>query len=249
MGRIVRKRTHLLAVLVVITSFAIPVQTAEAATCSGYSNYFDGFAQFGHPEHPYEGASSYMIVRNGLNCGGAPSSSFVTNWVMIASGGTSTYNGWGQDGFLKSEGRSMRWFSQFYDGTGTDYEERDSTFTVTGEFGVRHTFRVLWSYACYCLKATIDSTTWDTSSFNPYSSTEAHWGPQPWSPQFSAESSYVQSDIPGTANYPVDYSGLGAQRAGDDHLESMPCIMSAFSDSSRWHHAASSCTAFETWTG
>lgn len=77
----------------------------------------------------------------------------------------------------------MRWFSQFHPGYG-NYDTRYSSFSISSEYGKRHTFRVLWSYSCNCLRAIIDTTVWDTSNFNPFDSSQADFGPQPWSPQF-----------------------------------------------------------------
>lgn len=243
-------RASLLIALSAAVYVAIPATEALAVSCVGSgTNLFDGYFQVGHPEHPYEGASAYMVVRDGQNCSGR-SNAFVSDWIMIAAG-PSPHNGWGQVGFTKDVDMSnqLRWFSQFWDGTGSDYIERDSTFIITNQIGVRHTFRVLWTYSCYCLVATIDTTTWDKSGFNPYSSQESNWGPQPWSPQFNAESFYLESNVPGFLEDPVAISALGAQRAGDDQLESMPCILRVRSDSSHWHHQAISCTAVYLWTG
>lgn len=158
------------------------------------------------------------------------------------------YDGWGQVGFERTVGFSMRWFAQYNSGYFDGLDTRYSTFPVDGQVGIRHTFRVLWNFSCVCLIATIDTTNWLYSQFNPYSSAEANWGPQPWSPQFHEESAWTKSYVPGLASTPVLYSGMGAQRYSDDTLELMPCILSGAIDSSIWRHHAFSCTSFNAWT-
>jgi hypothetical protein len=214
-----------------------------AGVCSGVgSNYFNGYYQNGKPQYQFTGASSYIVVRDGVNCSGASGTGNFTNaWVMIAGPGLQD---WGQVGFERTAGQTLRWFSQFsYDGGLTT---RYSTHTVTNQIGVRHAFRVLYYADCRCLRANIDgSVGWFRSSFDP----KREWGAQPWSPQFFAETGYLQSDVPGRASTPTAYTALGAQRLSDGRLVGMPCILSAATDNpSRWGRAASSCTAFNVWT-
>lgn len=230
---------------------SVPAAAADACQVGTQSNYFDGYFQVNsEPRYYYEGSSSYIQVRDGAVCPGIRDIGNFTNaWVMIASniqGGP--YNGWGQVGFERTAGYPMRWFSQFYDGYET-LETRYSTFSVNNQVGTRHAFRVLWTESCLCLRATIDTTTWAESSFNPFSSEESNWGPQPWSPQFLAETGYLQADVPGRATTRTRWSAMGAQRVSDDRLELMPCVLSGANDNpTRWARAAQSCTGFEVWT-
>lgn len=224
---------------------------AAAGPCAGIrSNYFDGYYQPGR-NYAYEGASAYMVVRDGKVCTGIRDIGNFTNaWVMIAGNLGADYNGWGQVGFERTSGFPLRWFSQFYDGYNS-LETRYSTFSVNTQAGVRHAFRTLWNESCRCLQATIDSTTWAVSSFNPFAyPAESNWGPQPWSPQFLAETGYLQADVPGLAASPTRWSAVGVQRVSDDRLQLVPCILSGANDNpTRWKRRASSCTSFDVWTG
>jgi hypothetical protein len=237
---------------------AINAQTADAirdCKSSDQGNWFDGYYMNSSHNLAYEGVSSYIYVQDGSPCAGVANSdsNFSNAWVMIAGhGGTSAY-GWGQVGFERSWGYPMRWFSQFSNGlTGSDriLETRYSSFSINNQFGVRHTFRVLWASSCGpCLKATIDTTTWDTSSFNPFASSEANFGPQPWSPQFVGEVGYLEADMPGTPAHHTRWTAMGAQRYTDDALESMPCVLSAENSNPLfWGRTALSCTSFDIWT-
>jgi hypothetical protein len=242
-----------MALLAGSSVLVVPAAPASALTCTGglVGNFFNGFYQQGHSEHPYEGASSYIVVRDGTNCGSGHDD-FVNAWVMIAGNETLNYDGWGQVGFEHTVGYPLRWFAQNDNGshiTSTHIRNTKwSTFSVASQIGVRHTFRTLWSYACACLRSTIDTTNWLDSPFNPFNSQEANFGPQPWSPQFLEESNWNKSWVPGLVSTPVAYTGLGAQRYSDDVIESMPCILTGESDVSIWKHAATSCTAFTAWT-
>jgi hypothetical protein len=238
-----------LAVVALPTTATTPA--AAAGVCGGTrGNYFNGYFQDGKPNYQFEGSSGYIVVRDGANCTGDTSiGNFSNAWLMIASNLGAPYNGWGQVGFERTAGFPLRWFSQFYDGYKA-LETRYSTFPVSNQIGVRHTFRVLWYESCLCLRATIDSTTWAESDFNPFAyPAESNWGPQAWSPQFLAEAGYLQSDVPGTPAARTRFSSLGAQRVSDDRLILMPCVLSGTTDNpTRWARQASSCNAFDVWT-
>lgn len=215
-----------------------------AGQCSGSGgNYFNGYYQNGRPEWKFTGASSYIVVRDGANCTGVNGAGNFTNaWVMIAGPGS---RDWGQVGFERTAGfNGLRWFAQFSSNGGL--ATRYSTGSVNNQIGVRHTFRVLYYADCRCLRANIDgSVGWYSSSFDP----KQVWGAQPWSPQFFAETGYLQSDVPGRQSTPTAYSALGAQRFDNGQLMGMPCILSAATDNpSRWGRTSSSCTAFTVWT-
>ncbi len=219
-----------------------PVSAHAAGACGGsQGSRFNGYYQNGHPEYNWEGSSTYIVVRDGANCSGVTNIGNFTNaWVMIAG---SNANDWAQVGFERTSGHTLRWFSQFNDGRG-NLATRYSTFGVTNQIGVRHTFRVLWNATDHHEHATIDTTTWAVSSFDPF----ANWGPLPWSPQYLEETGYAQTDVPGTAGGKVAYTGMGAQKL-DDSLVSIPCILSGADDvPTRWAHQASGCTGFTAWT-
>ena len=248
MGAGVRLRAWIIALaLAACWGVVQPPAASAAGRCSGPGNYFDGYYQNGRPEWRFTGASAYIVVRDGVRCTGDSSlANFSNSWVMIAGSGM---RDWGQVGFERSApsaaaGSNLRWFAQFssVDGLATRY----STSSVSSQIGIRHTFRVLYNASCRCLQANIDTTTgWYTSPFDP----KADWGGQPWSPQFFAETGYLQADVPGRATTRTSFSALGAQRLDSGALVGMPCILSgANANPSRWGRSASSCRAFDVWT-
>ena len=251
-------RRTLVAVFATLLCLFSPLSayTAEAAgVCQSYElgHYFDGFIQSANATEAFEGVSSYIYPQNGALCSGSTVAAwnYTNAWVMITGrpGPEVTYDvGWGQVGFERTVGYPTRWFSQFNDGF-RNFRTRYSSFPVDGEFSVRHAFFVTWGAGCHCLQATIDTTPWASSEFNPFNPQQSRFGAQPWSPQFLGETGYVQTDIPGVPTKKVLYTGMGAQRYVDDQLESMPCTLASLNDfPDRWGLSASGCTSFTIWT-
>jgi hypothetical protein len=246
MKRLVTARlaSLLIAVLSVACLTVTPAQAARACGLEG--NYFNSYGG-SRPEWRYEGVSSYIVVRDTFLCTGVTGiENFGNAWVMIAGSGQ---NEWGQVGFERTSGVTLRWFSQFNDGE-HNLDTRYSSFNIISERGVRHTFRVLWSPSCpgdrACLRAVIDSTNWDYSAWNPY----VEWGPMPWDPFYAGETGHLASDIPGNGTDRTVFSSMGVQRYEDDILESLPCGLTEFrnDNSARWGRASSSCTSVSVWT-
>jgi hypothetical protein len=254
MERLIDRTMAILAAILLATTaavVAIDQRPAEAAgTCGTQSNYFDGYYYNPSvwPGYNFEGASGYIVVRNGTLCSGTSGiGNFSNAWLMIA-GWNATGAAWSQVGFERTSGFNLRWFSQhaWNNSSGDHLSTRYSTFSVNSEIGVRHTFRVLWNSGCTCLQAIIDVTTWSNSPFNPFFS--SGWGGLPFSPQFSAETGHLATDVPGTAGARTAFTALGAQQYSNDALVPMPCAMSAVTSSPRWGRAAHGCDAFDVWT-
>ena len=217
-----------------------PTLAQAAGTCGQRGNWFNGYYQNGKPAYQHTGASSYIVVRDGALCRGVSGYGNFTNaWVMITGPGD---RDWGQVGFERTHGQTLRWFAQF--SAANTLNTWYSPNGVTSQIGIRHTFRVLYDSTRRDLAATIDTTTVYRSGFDP----KATWGPTNWTPQFFAETGHRETDVPGRPATPTAYSGLGVQRPADGQLVSMPCILSSATLSSRWGRAASSCTAFTVWT-
>jgi hypothetical protein len=230
------------AVLVVAFLMAFADRSAAATTCNGDNkSLFDGYADFNAPAW-YEGVSAYVVPRDGTACsesGGPGGDGDVAGWVMIAGRGSSTY---AQVGFTKNVGYPMRWFAQFNNG-GSQFTDR----TMYNSTFVRHTFRVLWNSTTGVFDANIDSTHFSSSTFNPFV-IGSPWGIGTWTPEYEDEGKDADSDVPGTSGARVQFTSVGVQRFSDNALISQPCGMNVTDDvPSRWHHAASSCTAFDLW--
>lgn len=234
-----------LALMILLFASGVPTAgPAEAAgTCAVKDNYFNGFLHDRNTGYNFEGASGFIVVRDGGLCGGVTGpGNFVNSWVMIAG---STYAGWSQVGFWREPGQPLRWFSQEH-GAGI-LQTRFSTFNIGGEIGVKHMFRVLWINECSCLRTYIDTYLWSTAPFNPFIGSSG-WGATPWVPQFFGETTYLASDVPGQPWGHTDFSALGAQRVSDEVVVQMPCTMLLSQDSPRWAISASACDAFASWT-
>jgi hypothetical protein len=246
-----------LAIIVGALVMVVAPGTAQAArSCllnSAGNSYFAGWGHDpGLRTQYFEGASGYIMVRDGRPCSAPsnPSTNFTASWVMIAD---NQAKGWVQVGFMRrSDLSGVRWFSQSVQRTGYYPDTWISPEAwVTGQVGTNHAFRVLWDPACYysegqtyaCEKSTIDSTTVAVSTFNPF----GNWA-SPFLPMFFAETKNMASDVTGSAAAKTSFRALGAQKY-DDTLTNMTCTMVGRNDNpSRWSTSASSCIAFDSWT-
>ncbi|MGI5175886.1 hypothetical protein ACQEVZ_06090 [Dactylosporangium sp. CA-152071] len=253
MERFIDRMMAMLVVFVLATGAVVVIDenpAAAAGTCGTQGNYFDGYYYDPDiwPGYSFEGASGYIVVRDGVLCSGAGGiGNFSNAWLMIA-GWNRTGAAWSQVGFERTSGSPLRWFSQhaWNNSTGDHLSTRYSTFSIASEVGVRHTFRVLWNSACTCLQAIIDVTVWSNSDFNPFFS--SGWGGLPFSPQFSGETGHLETDVPGRSGTRTAFTALGAQQYSNDALVPMPCAMNATTSSARWGRSASGCDAFSIWT-
>jgi hypothetical protein len=236
----------------VVVAAMVTTPSAQASgACSTQANYFDDYFQAGHPEYQFEGVSAYMVVQDGLWCSPPPSPAYtdiVFSWVLI--GAQEPNQGWGQVGWMHQRGSHEVWFSQFWDGYNDPLQSNLGTASIAGEHGVRHTFRVLFYPSCGCLHATIDSTLWDVSAFDPYVTSESNWGKFPWRVEYGDETTYQNDDPAGQPDNKVHISGMGAQQESDDSVVSVPCILSVqppiYEPFSAAHHATS-CTVVDVW--
>jgi hypothetical protein len=235
---------------------ATPSASAEIYQCGTRSNYFDGF--YHNPathSNTLEGASGYIVNQFGAVCDtdrSAPNpgnrtigSNFTTAWVMIAA-----YDGkgWAQTGFIRGYNSPQYEWAEFYNPvSGALYNRFPANPSLPN--GVKHAYRDLWSNGCGCIVMSIDGAEVTQTNFNPYADWYAGPNGDQFSPQFSGETTYTASDIPGVPSSKTAFSALGAQQFSNNALNSMPCTMTYInSNPSRWAHSASSCTAFDIWT-
>lgn len=218
------------------------VAQAEVYNCGTQGNWFDGYYEnpsylSNPPADWYEGASTYIVTREGLVCDtNTSSSNFATGWSMIAAGNGS---GWAQSGYFRSYGSSITYFSQI----ASDSTHFQTVFRYNPILGSTHAYRSLYWSGCGCIQTTVDSTVFQQSTFNPY----GRWS-FPFVPQFFGETAYRESDMPGLSSSPMTFWGLGVQRYTDDVLVSIPCILLSRVDSTRWGLSPSGCTAFNVYT-
>jgi hypothetical protein len=120
---------------------------------------------------------------------------------------------------------------------------RYSTFDIYGQIGVRHAFHVLWHQNCECEVLTIDSTTWSTTTWDPF----ARWQ-TPFIPEYSEETAFLETDVPGYSNARTLYTSMGIQ--GYDNVNRLiPCVLGVTNANPiRWAHHGISCTSVELWT-
>jgi hypothetical protein len=232
------------------------VQPNEIFTCGVRSNYFDGYYHdpSAHADR-LEGASAFIVNRFGSVCdtdhsapnpgGRTIGTNFSTAWTMIAA-----YDGlgWAQTGFIRGYLSPQYEWAEFYNpDTGVVYNRFPSNPSLPD--GATHADRELWNGSCACIQMTIDGALVTQTNFNPFAVWYAGPNGNQFSPQFSGETTYKESDIPGVSSSKTRIYALGAQRYDDDVLASMPCTLSYInSNTARWTHSAASCTDFSIWT-
>lgn len=228
----------------------------EIPQCGARSNYFDGFYHnpAAHPD-TLEGASAYIVNEFGAVCdtdtsapnpgGRTIGNNFTTAWTMIASYDS---QGWAQTGFIRGYNSPQYEWAEFKDPVSdTVYNRFPSSPSLPN--GVKHAYRELWSDSCACIVMSIDGVEVTQTNFNPYVNWDAGPNGDQFSPQFSGETTYTSSDIPGVPSAQTAFSAMGAQQFFGNALNSMPCTLTyTNSNTARWTHSASSCTAFNIWT-
>jgi hypothetical protein len=228
------------------------VATAEQSNCGTKSNYFAGF-YYSPSNHPgynnMNGASSFITVQRASVCdfkNGSPATglgNFTAEWSMLASNADLSNQAYGQSGYIRWYGSSNVDFSEYNNDNGIFMTKYLGTALANGD---QRAYRTRYNSACRCLVLSVNGSTIDTSTFDPYS-----YFATPFSPEFSAETAYTASDIPGTTSTHAKFSGMGYQDASTGNLYSIPCILSGTPSSwgsPRYHYAANSCTAFDTYT-
>ena len=263
-GRLEALTRGVVALVVAALSFAVvltPDVAAAAGTCgtkgvgqtwqTGF--YHDPVSFPGNPS--YEGASGYIVVRDGDVCTGpnAFNANFLNAWLMITGQG----NTWAQVGFERNAGQTLTWFAQDVQDPNHDNILQPGEIatwyyqccSIVNQVGVRHTFQVLYNSPCGCIKMIIDGIAAQSTTYNPYAYSSG-WGSfSAWLPTFAAEAGFPQSDVPGTSGGKTAFTALGAQLVSNDQLVPMSCSMNFVNENpSRWGLSASSCDAINIWT-
>lgn len=227
----------------VSTSFLLtPARSAVAALpCTSLeSNSFDGFTSPTSANYYYSGSSAHLIVREGLPCTTDPTTNATSAWTMVANNST---NGWAQSGYVRWQPGTAAYHFAQQSPDGLAYVTNTCYACGWLNGGESHMYWQEWKGSCNCVLSNVDVTTFLYSSFNP----KAIWT-IPFLIQFSGETSYLQSDMPGTAFQPGDWRALQAQQY-DGNWVSVPCYLLGFNDNpSRWGRGADSCSHFWIWT-
>jgi hypothetical protein len=192
-----------------------PVSSAEVFTCGATApdNYHDGYFQ-AYNTQSFEGARADLTTQYGAVCDTHTTMGNFTNaYAMIAS--DLGVNGYGQAGYIRWYNHCTVYFAQQFDG-GTDLQTNYGSSCLTD--GNTHSYINRWNPDCHCLKSNVDSTTFLTSTWNPYDV----WV-FPFSPQFQGEARYLESDMPGNAANLTLYSSIQGQSSSDDSWQSYPC--------------------------
>lgn len=194
-------------------TFASP--TAYAATCtSSYGSQFSGYLApdaLDASGNTFEGIDGVIEDNAGSNCddyGAVPDQdNFVTDWVMLANANATVDNrAHIQVGYFHYYGSCTYYFTEWQ-----KYDGGDFTRSIDTADGCRNEtsaeFRVKWNSSTSHEDMLVDSELLASSPFDPYNV----WG-EPFIPEVSAESKYIQSNIPGTSSDPTLASDVVLQK-------------------------------------
>jgi hypothetical protein len=235
-------------------SFVAPREaSAEVYTCgkTSGSNYHAGYIQ-AYGTGNYEGAAATIVTQYGAVCDTNTSNgNFTNSYSMIASNADSIA-GWVQSGFIRWYDGDTYYFAQSYCGRGSScLNTRFGTSPLT--YGSSHTYYQRWFASCGCVESHIDSTLYLTTTWDPY----VDWA-LPFSPQFEAETLYLESDIPGNKSNVTLWTGIEGQNGTTDNWVSYPCNTLTHENNgaaersdgeSWWDQPTGTCPDFRTYTG
>lgn len=240
----------------------IGAHSAEVYDCTAqsppYSKVFeDGFYQSygslgGAPfGDGWEGAYAVIVRQYGAVCdtdtNEGETQNFVSVWAMISAGKPD--GGWVQSGYIRHYDSCEHYFAQTFDG-GTDLQSRFGSSGCLSN-GPDDGYDEDYGPDCGCEYAKVDGNIWLTTSWDPYSV----WT-YPFSPQFFGEARYQQSDMPGDASSPTQFSDIQGQDAANNAYDGYPCnTLSKYNqwytrpDGKSWYDAPyGSCPDFEIYT-
>lgn len=174
---------------------------------------------------------------------------FSNSYVMIED---SDGLGWAQVGFERTFGWPVRHIGQFWNGNTQDPVNGGPLYLSTKYskgsplVGEIYSYSVRYASVCRCFRTMINTTVWQESDFNPYTSFT-----QPWTFSLTGEARYKESDVPG-------YSGLspGPTRYENAQIydeeftwRALPCGTAKINDNpARWHVDSTACNYLRTYT-
>lgn len=131
------------------------------------------------------------------------SNSFSTAWAMVSS--ASPNNEWAQMGYMNAGPLSQFSLGVHYVSQWTDLNDANPPHTkVTGTPGTTsHRYQAYQSPSDGLLHMYIDSTSYDTSNYNP----SGHWDPH-WAAEYAGETGDFGSNVPGVGGNHVRFDGL-----------------------------------------
>lgn len=240
--RIRRRVLVVLAFLAAALAIGEPVDVdAAEPTCGTRGNYHVYWQPPPGQQGLTEGTYALLVNRFAFLCGSVTTSrNFTSAWTMIYSANGS---GWAQSGHDRSWGTSMRYFAQqFSGGSG----QLVTTFTpYSTSSGETHAYWQQYDASCACIHSNVDTTRLLNTGFNPYATWQT-----PFIPQYSAETAFLASDVPGSAVAPSTFSAMSFQYAIDHRFYGIPCpyLVSANDNPTRWATSPVSCTSVNIWT-
>lgn len=221
------------------------VLAAGNCTTNGDSSWGAGWWTTYSPASEPEGASAVTTYRtaascqNGVHVGANPPANY-SGWVMVFGQGSLQY---AQDG-LMFDGNALgcpRHWSQYNNNFAYPVEKTGSC--VGG--GEVHTLKVVYLPASGKLQMIIDSTVFDTTSFN----VRTAWS-RPMGVEFAGEAGDPNTDIPGLSTSKFDWNTMSVQFVSNNGWSDVCGHLTLYSvvTNSRYATGATACDHDQAWT-
>lgn len=191
---------------------------AYADTCtSSYGSRFSGYLGnnvYDNQQKSFEGIEAVIEGNPGSNCdnGGSVANqlNFVTDWVMIAdkmaNDSSDPRRPYAQVGYFHYYSSCLYYFTEWKRTATAAYDRAiDTGAGCRSEANAR--FTASWNDQTGAEELAVNANIVRATPFNPY----LNWS-EPFTPEISAESKYIQSDIPGLSGDPTSVTQAILQR-------------------------------------
>lgn len=217
---------------------------AEVYTCGTHGNLHDGYGNGSNDSNSWEGTSATIVVRHGSVCDTDTSSNNTSSaWTMVNAFNTA---GWAQSGYIRWYGSSIYHFAQYRRNSSTAWVTKIGSTALTAGSSYKYWQQSIYNSSAgqWQIRDNVNSTVLLQTNFNTFS----YWN-EPFSVQWSGETDYAQSDVPGSSSATAKFSNMQVQRYSDDGWQSGLRALGAFTDtSSRYHRSSVSSNSFSIWT-
>lgn len=220
---------------------------AAVHDCGVRNFWFDGY-QRAYNQGTNEGAFANISARDGAFCATVGSdTNYGSVWAMIAGADT---QGYVQSGLFHRYGGCVLVFGQVRQNDSYSPRSKFGTSCISTDGTVRG-FGEQYGPGCGCEYAKIDGNVWMTTSWDPY----AYWA-APFAPIFMGEQQFRESDMPGDAASPTDFTKLQGQHMSDDAFYDFGCNLlqkrndwlANRSDGQSWYDRITVCPSFTIYT-
>ncbi|WP_188944623.1 hypothetical protein [Nakamurella endophytica] len=166
-------------------------------------------------------------------------------------------NSWSQVGAISGYNLDQYFWAEvvLHWNNGSPDERYDRFIGSPLTYGVRHAYTEKWVASCpaptnhSCEESFVDSTRVTDTDFNPFGNfAGGPTSPPRWSPQYSAEKTYQESQIQGDPSTHAKFTSIGVQQFSNNAFVLEPCTLSIAAPQATYAGRSSSgCVNIDVW--